>query len=488
MKTPISFATLILSIWLLLPVGLWGQGLPGITPVPADIEGQLDGAGRARIQWRAVSGHGSQDGLIIKPSVNYDEYVPHFGVDQTNWQLGDPSEIRRVSDGTHTQHLSSYGADIIFFDQNSGPDSEDDIFTLTEFTHTPLPYWPSTVGGEGEKAKFDQIHYFSAEPNHGRADMIDLSPLGVTHPDQLIWFPGENGYQYSYLMIDDNDGDQTDVAAAILIRADRTYGAFSLTKNIIYAEGQTTYTVYRRAVGSSQYQPIAAGLTDTVFVDGDILPSGQSFEYVVTATAMFGESRKASGTIVSIPGSLPVEWLSFEATALPSGFVQLDWATAQEESSERFVVERSLDGRSFIQLGSVEAAGHATETRHYQFLDEGLTADQAYYRLRQVDLNGAFHYSELREVSTIAAQAVPQLSLYPNPSQGEITLTGLLPGEDYRLQVVDAKGRTLQQWEKLEPRQGSLHLSVQTLPSGLYQVLVQNSNRSYLLVLPLLRV
>jgi len=485
MKTRFTLTLLTLSICLLAHASLRAQ-IHGVTPVPAEIEGYLDGAQRPRLQWRAVSGHGSQDGLITNAAIYYDEYATNYGTDQPDWELGDPSESRRANDGTHTNYLSSYGADIIFFNGRGGPDNEADIYCLREFGHTPLPYWPSPVGGDGEKAKFDQIHYFNANPSTSRMDMIDLSSLGVTHPDQLLWFPGEGGYQYSYLMIDDNDGDFTDVAAAVLIRSDRTFGAFSLTENIIYAEGQTTYNVYRRPVGSPQYQQIATGLTDSIYVDTDPLPAGQSFEYVITATAMFGESKQTQSTIVSIPGSLPVEWLSFDATVLATGAVQLDWATAQEHNSDRFEVERSVDGRSFTHLGSVAAAGQATEISRYQYLDAQPPRGTVYYRLRQVDWDGRFHYSELRQ-ATPQRSAAPAVQLYPNPATEVVMVRGLIPGESYRLRIVDPSGRTLQQVSLSEQPSSEWSLSLGALKPGLYQILVEDPEQTFLLSLPLLR-
>lgn len=467
------------------PASLRAQG-PGITPVPGRVSSSLDASNRPVISWEPVSGHGPQDGLLVNTAIDYNQYNSDIGSDQYNWQVGDPSEVRRDPDRTHTNYLSSYGVDVFLFNTRSGPDGDASIFCLRQFSHTPLPFWPGPAGGNGDKAKFDQVHYFHAGATRSQSDLIDLSPLGVTHPDQLLWFPGTDGYPYSYLMVNDNDGDFTDVAAAVLLRADRMFGEFSLTEHIIYAEGQTTYCIYRRLADGGPYQQIACGLTGTSYVDTNPLLGGTEYEYVVTANAMFGESAQSGSTTELVPGSLPVEWMFFEAELMAPGQVQLAWATATESNSARFEVERSLDGRSFTRLGAVAAAGQSSQPLSYQFTDARAPEGALYYRLRQVDLNGATHYSEVRQVRT-ATEQVAEVRLYPNPAQGEIHLAGLLPQRHYHLRVVDQRGRTVHHDQLHLTAAAPLRLALHDLPPGLYQVLLSDPAEEWMQALPLLR-
>lgn len=219
----------------------------------------------------------------MSSTFDYSTYAPNTGQDQVNWQLGDPQEFRDDSDGENTIYYSSYGVDVMFFNTDGGPDEDGSIFSLDQFDHTLLPFWPDPIGGTGDKAKFDQIHDFNAS-GQGAMDYADLSALGVTHPDQLAWYPGTGGYQYSYLLVDDNDGDMDEVAAAVLLRADRMVGTFNLNENVIYAEGQTTYRVYRRRQGGS-YAEIASGITGLSCVDTSPLQPNTRYEYVVSADA-----------------------------------------------------------------------------------------------------------------------------------------------------------------------------------------------------------
>lgn len=138
---------------------------------------------------------------------------------------------------------------------------------------------------------------------------------------------------------------------------------------------------------------------------------------------------------------LPVTLAAFSAQALRQGAVQLQWTTATELHSARFVVERSLDGQAFAAIGSVDAAGAATTPRTYSLLDSQLppSTTTVYYRLRQVDQDGTSAYSPVRAVTLRLAPAA--LALFPNPATRATTLTGATAGA--LIYVLDALGRTI---------------------------------------------
>ena len=133
---------------------------------------------------------------------------------------------------------------------------------------------------------------------------------------------------------------------------------------------------------------------------------------------------------------LPVQLSSFVAQPAGPAAVQLAWTTAQELNSATFAVERSPDGRVFTAIGTVAAAGRSTSRRTYQLTDVAAPSGTSYYRLRQVDTDGSFAYSEVRVVQLTGAG----LTLYPNPAAGRAaTLTGAAPGQP--VHVLDALGR-----------------------------------------------
>ncbi|MGI4887057.1 MAG: DUF4394 domain-containing protein [Janthinobacterium lividum] len=139
--------------------------------------------------------------------------------------------------------------------------------------------------------------------------------------------------------------------------------------------------------------------------------------------------------------ALPVELAAFTAVAEGPAAVRLAWATASEKNSAYFAVERSPDGAHFAAVGQVPAAGNSSAARQYAFTDGALPAGaaQLYYRLRQVDEDGAVAYSPVRAVA-LAGRAAPP-GLYPNPAVASTTLVGAPAGA--AVQVLDALGRAL---------------------------------------------
>ncbi len=72
----------------------------------------------------------------------------------------------------------------------------------------------------------------------------------------------------------------------------------------------------------------------------------------------------------------------------------LEWSTSTEINSHNFIIEKSLDGIEFTNIGLLEAAGMSGEKKSYRFLDMEMNNDRSLYRLRQVDLDGRSNYSQ----------------------------------------------------------------------------------------------
>ena len=73
--------------------------------------------------------------------------------------------------------------------------------------------------------------------------------------------------------------------------------------------------------------------------------------------------------------------------------IMLHWSTSSENENAMFIVERSEDGIHFANIGAVKGAGHSSKHTDYSFLDNSKIKAQYYYRLRQIDNNGAFSTS-----------------------------------------------------------------------------------------------
>ncbi|MEX2593022.1 MAG: PA14 domain-containing protein [Anditalea sp.] len=118
------------------------------------------------------------------------------------------------------------------------------------------------------------------------------------------------------------------------------------------------------------------------------------------------------------PLLLPLEWGEVSASACEQNNC-LTWETIQEKNTSHFELERSYDGFTWeIFDNSVQAQGFSTEKTSYQFTDHNFMSGQVYYRIKQVDMDAAFAYSDVMRVNNYTFQHgfLP----FPNPTVDKI--------------------------------------------------------------------
>jgi hypothetical protein len=109
----------------------------------------------------------------------------------------------------------------------------------------------------------------------------------------------------------------------------------------------------------------------------------------------------------------------------------LRWATSNEFNSQVFIVEKSIDGIDFSGIGEVLAEGISQEERGYRFLDVETTDTKAFYRLRQVDVDGTASFSQTIMVQKRMSNDIMILSMSNTVTNDKfrITLDALIDGE-----------------------------------------------------------
>ncbi|WNJ19546.1 PQQ-dependent sugar dehydrogenase [Pontibacter sp. G13] len=113
-------------------------------------------------------------------------------------------------------------------------------------------------------------------------------------------------------------------------------------------------------------------------------------------------------------GTLPVEFLDFKARLKSLNTeVQLDWITGSETNNAYFDIERSQDGVAFFPVGQVSSLGDSQQPQSYQWTDHNPNFGENLYRLKQVDIDGAFSYSEIQSVTRRGGV----FTILPNPVQ-----------------------------------------------------------------------
>ena len=166
-------------------------------------------------------------------------------------------------------------------------------------------------------------------------------------------------------------------------------------------------------------------------------------------------------------GVLPVEFLYAKATLADGGDVKVSWATASELNNDFFVVERSTDGVNYTALRMIDGAGNSEEVLTYEIVDGQVISGTYFYRVKQVDFDGQFDYSEIARVEVAGVQAF-ELKAYPNPTHGAITLD-VFATQDAAVKIVV---RSLQgEVKKVVESTGlSIGLDLSSFPKGYYFV------------------
>ncbi len=128
--------------------------------------------------------------------------------------------------------------------------------------------------------------------------------------------------------------------------------------------------------------------------------------------------------LVPAASLLPVRLTKFVGRLAADNVVSLDWATAAELNSNKYVIERSVDGKTFEKIGELGAAGNSATTISYQFTDKLPAAGAYFYRLKQIDIDEKFEYSKVVYVNSGKAKGTVT-SVFPNPFQSDIQLVGI---------------------------------------------------------------
>lgn len=173
--------------------------------------------------------------------------------------------------------------------------------------------------------------------------------------------------------------------------------------------------------------------------------------------------KSISDTVTAISqGTLPLSWGSFFAEKAGRSSL-LKWTTLQEVNVDKFYIERSNDGVHFNSISVLKAVGNSDNVSSYSFTDSDPLNGINFYRIRQVDQNGRFTYTDIRSLEF--HQIKQFISLSPNPAKSDVLLK--IPGNKDVLNVklLNAAGQVLKSFTVNED---SYQLSVSTLAAGVY--------------------
>lgn len=185
----------------------------------------------------------------------------------------------------------------------------------------------------------------------------------------------------------------------------------------------------------------------------------------------------------STAGDVSTVWTDLVASVLPvnlTGFsaqknnsnVSLQWQTAAESNTINYTVQKSLDSRSFTEIGKLSAKGG--QSNSYAFTDASgysLTG-KTYYRLKITDINGNYKYSPV--VTIYPSDNDMSLSVFPNPAKDLITVSGINNSDVIR--ILNVEGKLL--YEQAAGSQSKI-IDIRKFAPGTYVVQVISGKTSY---------
>jgi len=205
-------------------------------------------------------------------------------------------------------------------------------------------------------------------------------------------------------------------------------------------------------------------------------PNGGTFDcadYTFSGTnALDGESTNATAdTPFPTPAQiLPVTFLSFSGT-LKGDMIQLSWSTLSEINNEKFEIQRTKDGKYFETIGEVKGNGDSSSKLDYTFTDERPYNGINYYRLKQIDFDGAYEYSTL-----IAVEKTDfTLRVYPTTTNDFIMIS-MTENKSFQGNIVSKVGQVVKSFNGDEKES---RIDISDIPTGQYYIRISTENLVY---------
>jgi hypothetical protein len=174
-----------------------------------------------------------------------------------------------------------------------------------------------------------------------------------------------------------------------------------------------------------------------------------------------GQLAIGSGTV-----PLPLNILNFNAIKLDE-IIQLDWLASNNNEISYFEILRSNDGENWFSLNKVKSNNNFNQISNYRYSDFNASMNINYYKIKQVNLDGSYFYSDIRIVNF---EETGKLVIYPNPSSnGSINI---LKSGPFAYILCDIFGRTISEGNSIN------EAKILNLQKGIYYIVVFDENHS----------
>ncbi len=245
------------------------------------------------------------------------------------------------------------------------------------------------------------------------------TPSGLGNGEYLIW--GHNNDALSSFGI-------SDLPSGVESRLDREWrvsetgevGTVSISFDLSGVFGSKSASDLRLLIDTDD-DGLFSDETGSGVLSGATNTSGDIFEW--SGVDLENNQRFTIGSVNFTNTPLPIELLSFDAQRRFGDEVLVSWSTASEINNDFFSVERADNDGQWSEIKRVDGAGNSNRVLDYQWIDREPLQEEAFYRLKQVDWDGAFTYSSVRRLEANPL-ILSELKVFPNPTEQLLTIQG----------------------------------------------------------------
>ena len=292
---------------------------------------------------------------------------------------------------------------------------------------------------------------------------VSYSGTGDTRVTLPSDYSGASGERNVFLT---NNGSSTLIISNITVLNAESSGqlCFGIRKATNAENGSSLLITYVNASGASSVSLPTGGGTSTWYYECiDLAFTGSPISITFTNTSTAGSNSFRLDDIGLTNTVLPITWNRFSVENNGKSSL-LSFSTASETNNSHFDIERSADGRNFEVIGTIKGAGDSRDERRYEFTDERPVQGINYYRIKQIDYDGKYSYSDTKSVRHIDKGIVV---VAPRNTDGRLDITTDI--DQYEVSVWNASGQQVSSFHALS---GSQSIDISTLQSGIYFVKV----------------
>lgn len=299
--------------------------------------------------------------------------------------------------------------------------------------------------------------YISTVPGNTNAVRFGLLTGNSTNVNNIVWTPTNAGFT-------------TNTTYLIVIRYDNSTAPGNNDNAYLWVNPSTAS---EPGTGTANTQILGANEANYGAILNAIELNQSSA--ASSPSAAFDAFRIAYGTTPAIAwfnlnpagATLPVTLTSFNA-ADDGLSTKLSWNVIEETNFASYVIEKSTDGRSFTAIGTVKA----TSQKAYSFIDGSGSDNNSYYRLKMVDIDGAYRYSY---IVSIKSKLNANISLSPNPVKNNLMIQHPKVITEGHIQVISANGQLLRD-VKLATNAVISNVDMSGFTSGLYHIVFKSGS------------